>query len=371
MLYTLSMANFRDSVGTLFRGQRLPLTISVVLAAALALGLLTMTASLSDNPEPQQRSIFFTIATGSVAGTYYPVGELLANIISSPRNAIHCEDPSRCGPPGLTAVAQASGGSVRNVRQVHAGLVSSALAQADIVSLAYVGKAPFADEGPFNDLRAIAKLYSETIHLVVAKDADITSLADLRGHRVSVDTTQSGTYSIARAILDAADIRPPDVSLMSVSVDEAAELMVDGVLDAFFYVAGYPVPIVDGLVALDVATLIPLNGPTMDQLRAKKPYFAQAVIPAGTYDGLPEIRTLSVGALWITNASLDNDLVFAITRALWHEQNLMSLAAGHPKGAQVQLTEATDGIPIPLHDGAARFYASLDLETTSAALSAP
>lgn len=302
------------------------------------------------------RSEFFKIATGSIAGTYFPVGEAIASVISNPPGAVRCETEGRCGPEGLIAVAQASQGSVRNVMLVEKGMASSALAQSDIVQLAYEGAGPFADKGAHRSLRAIANLYTESIHVVVARGLNIASVKQLKGKRVSVDREDSGTQATALAVLKAAGISPRQIDMRTTDVNQSAELMQAGELDAFFIMAGAPVPAIESLADAHGIRLLPLDEDIIAKLRKARPYLRETTIPAGAYEALGATRTVGVGALWIVNKDADAHVIYAITRALWNADNREILSSGHPQAAQIRFETATEDVPIPFHPGAERYY---------------
>ena len=130
----------------------------------------------------------------------------------------------------------------------------------------------------------------------------------------------------------------------------------DGQLDAFFIVAGYPTASVVDLCASSGCELVPIGGPEVDALLERYPFFARDVIPAGTYPGVGETKTVSVGAQWVVGAEVDEELVYGIAKALWHENARKLLDDGHAKGPAITLATALDGIAIPLHPGAARYY---------------
>ncbi len=125
----------------------------------------------------------------------FPVGELLASLLSHPPGIGRCDAAPVCGPAGLIVSTRASEGSVANVLAVNSGMVNSGLAQADVVAMAVAGQGPFKKYGPAKKLRVIADLYGEEVHLVAAKNAKIKSVADLRGKRVSLSTEGSGTLT--------------------------------------------------------------------------------------------------------------------------------------------------------------------------------
>ena len=183
---------------------------------------------------------FFRIGTGGTAGTYYPIGGLIANAISNPPGSRACTEGGSCGVPGLVATAVASNGSVANINGITSGQMESGFTQSDVAYWAYTGTGVYEGKPKVADLRLIANLYPETIHLVARKGANIKSVADLKGKRVSLDEPGSGTLVDARIILAAYGITEKDIKPEYLKPNQAGDKMRDGGLDAFFFVGGYP-----------------------------------------------------------------------------------------------------------------------------------
>ncbi len=304
---------------------------------------------------------FFRIGTGSASGTYFPIGGLIANIISHPPGARPCDKGGSCGVPGLIAVAESTQGSVDNVERLRAGEIESGLVQADIAYWAYTGTGTFAGTGRFADLRAIANLYPEKLHVVVRRDSGIAGIPDLRGRRVSLGEKESGTLVDARIVLKAWGLTPDQLEARYLSPGPAVDLLRKGELDAMFFVAGEPVPAIAELAERVAIRLIPLVGRPAESIMSRYPFFTDGVIRAGAYKGVDATRTLSVGAQWVVSAKLEEDLAYGITRALWHERARHLLDTGHPEARRIRLETALDGIGIPLHPGAARYYREVGL----------
>ena len=299
---------------------------------------------------------YFRIGTGGVAGTYFPIGSLIAEGLTRPAANIECSQPEACGIPGLIAVAQTSNGSVANVRSVAAGELEAALVQANIATWAHRGEQAFAGETRLAGLRAVASLYPESLHVVVRRDLGIASIAELRGRRISLDEPGSGTLIDSRALLAAYALREGDLRAEYVKPGLAVTRMLDGHLDGFMVMVGYPAPSVVGLGGKMALDLVPIGRDAAEQIRAANPFFRASVIPAGTYEGIGETPTLEVNAQFVVNAALDERLVYAVTRALWGERMAGLLRQGHPKGRQISIATALEGLAIPLHPGAARYY---------------
>ncbi|GGL71494.1 TAXI family TRAP transporter solute-binding subunit [Wenxinia marina] len=320
---------------------------TLLAAAAVAFG------SAASAQEPQ----FFRIGTGGTAGTYYPIGGLIANAISNPPGSRPCEEGGSCGVPGLIATALSANGSVANVNAIAGGSLESGFAQSDVATWAQTGTGIWEDRDAVANLRAIASLYPETIHLVASADSGITSVADLAGKTVSLDEPGSGTLVDARIILEAYGLSEEDVDAQYLKPDQAAERMRDGAMDAFFFVGGFPAGAIAELASQDDITLVPISGAEAEGITGEYTFFAENTVPGGTYEGVDEdVTTLSVGAQWVTSADMDEQLIYDITAALWNDSTRALLDAGHQKGREITMETALDGIGIPLHPGAARFY---------------
>lgn len=330
-----------------------------VAAGAAAIAAVLLVGGPAITPEEEAEARFFQISTASPGGTYFPIGRTLASIISHPPGSESCRQGGRCGVPGLIAVAKASPGSVSNVRNVNSGRVDSALIQADIASWAFKGERMFGGEGYASNLRAIASLYPEAVQLVAARQAGIGSVADLRGKRVSIDRRGSGTRADAQLILRAYGIDESDITVVEVDALEASDMILRGALDAFFLLAGAPSLAVSDLFGRGDVVLVPIEGPPAERLARENSFFLPYVIAEGIYPGIPATATLSVGALWVTHAGVSPKLVRRITAALWSDANRGILDDGHPKGVEITLGTALDGIPIPLHRGARDAYLEL------------
>ena len=296
----------------------------------------------------------FRIGTGGVAGTYFPIGGLLADAISNPPGARGCDEGGNCGVEGLVAIAQSSNGSVANIKGIADGQLDSGLAQSDVAFAAYNGSL----EGVNNaeDLRLIASLYIESVHFVVTKESGIQSINDLLGKRVSLDDAGSGTQINAKLILDNFGIGTNEILPFYVKPAQSGRLMRSGELDAFVIVAGYPTLSVTELANEQAINLLPLEGSEIDDLFEQYPFFSRDRIPSGVYEGVPETSTLGVVAQWITSANIDDELIYEITKSLWHDTTRQLLDNGHAKGQAITLQSALEGAAVPLHPGAERYY---------------
>ena len=324
--------------------------MKIIAGVALALGLSAPMASAQD-------MAFFRIGTGGTAGTYYPIGGLLANAISNPPGSRACDQGGSCGVPGLIASALSANGSVANINAIAGGSLESGFSQSDVATWAYTGTGIWEGKEPVEKLRAIANLYPESIHLVASAASGISSVADLKGKRVSMDEPGSGTLVDAKIILEGYGIAEGDIQPEYLKPDQAADRMRDGAMDAFFFVGGYPAGAISELASQHEVKLIPITCDEAPKICEEFGFFAPDTVPGGTYEGnADDVQTLSVGAQWVTSADQPEELIYEITKALWNDNTRKQLDAGHAKGKMITSDTALNGIGIPLHPGAEKFY---------------
>jgi TRAP transporter TAXI family solute receptor len=290
-----------------------------------------------------QAQQFFRIGTGGTAGTYYPVGGMIANAVSQPGK--------------IVVTAQASNGSVANVNAIAGGALESGFSQADVATWAQKGTGMYEGKPNVPGLRLIANLYPESVHIVTRKGSGIRTVADLKGKRVALDEPGSGTLVNARVILAAYGVKESDIKPEYIKPNQAGDKMKDGSLDAFFFTGGAPAGAIAELASGGTGIeLIPIDGAAAEALQKQSPFFTPDVIPADTYKGVGAVKTLAVGAQWVTSDKADANTVYEIVKALYGEAAQKMLAAGHAKGKWITKENAVKGAGIPFHPGAERFY---------------
>ena len=284
---------------------------------------------------------YLRIGTGGTAGTYYPIGVLIAAEVSQPGK--------------IVATAQASNGSLGNVIGVTSGSLESGFSQADVASWAYQGTGIFEGKPRLTNLRLIANLYPESIQIVVRKGLGIKTIADLKGKRVALDEAGSGTLISARQVLGAYGLTEADIRPEYIKPNQAGDKLKAGTLDALFFTGGAPAKAITDLVAIGI-DLLPIDSPQAQQLRAASPFLAADTLAADTYPGIAATPTLAVGAQWVTRDTVDVELVYQATKSLYGAAAQQALAQGHAKGRYITLANAVQGAGIPFHPGAQRFF---------------
>jgi hypothetical protein len=298
-------------------------------------------------PLGAQPTRLLSLLTGGTAGVYFPLGGAMAEIWNS-------------RVPGVRVAAQSSGASVANVRTLTRGDAHLALIQNDVAFYAHHGREMFAEAGsarpqPIPGVRGVAMLYPETVQIVTLRNKRINSIDDLRGKRVAVGDAGSGTEANARQILSVHDIFYRMLRADFLSFATGIDQLRDGNIDAVFLTAGFPTAAVTDVASSREVAVVPVSNDALDALRAKWPFYTRTVIPSNTYRGVAEpVSTVAVMAMLIARADIPDDVVYNLTKAMW--ENLDRIKTAHARGRDLDVMKALDGMPVPVHPGAERYY---------------
>jgi TRAP transporter TAXI family solute receptor len=301
-----------------------------LVVGALALGVV----------EPSAAQTFVNLLTGGTAGVYYPLGVALGRIYGEKI-------------PGIRTSVQSTKASVENLNLLQAGKGEIAFTLGDSLIAAWKGDAEAGFKAPLDKLRGIAGIYPNYVQIVASKESGITTLADLKGKRLSVGAPKSGTELNARAILAAAGLSYADLGKVEyLPFAESVDLVKNRQLDATLQSAGLGVASIR-----DLSTSVPIRMVAVPPEIVAKigDPFRPGVIPAGTYTGQDQdVPTATIPNFLVTHSGVSEELAYAMTKELF--ANLDQLAAAHAEGKKITLERALDGMPVPLHPGAERFY---------------
>lgn len=318
------------------------------LTAALAVA----TVAFGSVAEAQEMK-FWRIGTGGAGGTYYPIGGLIANAISKPPGSRPCDKGGSCGVENLVAIAVSTNASVANVNAIDAGQLDAGLAGAQSVTQGYNGEGKF-EGNPKKNIRMVANLYPEDMHLVTPKGVTLSSLNDLNGKSVGVAAAGSGTQVSVRMILKKWGIEAEEHEL---GLGQSTQRLADGQLDAFFYAGGTPFAALIQLGSTKGFELYKFSAEDQKAINEIIPYYLESMIPAGTYENIDyDVPTVAVSGQLITGKDQPDDLIYEITKAMWNDNTRKLLDKGHAKGKVITLENATRGVLIPYHPGAEKYY---------------
>jgi TRAP transporter TAXI family solute receptor len=312
---------------------------TIAVASSLFIG------GLMPNNQASAQRFFFGIATGGTGGVYYPLGGMLAQIISN-KATINGQK--------FSATAESSGASVANAALLGNKEIESAFVAADILEAAYTGTNQFKGK-QIGNLRSIGALYPETVQLVVRANSPINAITDLKGKSISSGAPGSGQYQLLTDLLIVNGMTRDDVKEDSSSFSQAADKIKDNNLDATLINAGLPTSAITDLALGTDIKILPLTGPKIAELQKKQPFYAKAILPANTYKGVTkDVETIAVRTVWTTHADVPEQVIYEVTKALF--ENLETMAKVHAQGANITLKTALDIGTTPLHPGAIKYY---------------
>ncbi len=313
--------------------------LSLVLAAVLVLGLAACGGAST-----------MTMGTGSPTGTYYAYGGIVGQYITN--NA------------GITVNAVSTGGSKDNIQGIDAGDYQLGTVQSDVMHYAWNGSRSFETDGKITSFRTVAGLYAEAVQLVTV-NPEIKSVSDLKDKKVSIGAPGSGVFFNAMDVLAAAGLTENDIKPQYQNFDESADALKDGKIDAAFIVAGAPTPAITELSMTNANTrIVPIDGDIAQKLMQDNTFYSVYKIPAETYKNqTEEIATVTVKATLIVSADASEDAVYKLTAAIF--DNMDAIAKEHAKGAELSLENATEGLTVPFHAGAAKYFKEKGIEVTA------
>lgn len=285
---------------------------------------------------------FLSIASGWVTGAYYPFAGAVSRVAWK-----HLKEKN------IKITAESSGASVANAKLIGKDDTDFALLQNDIASYAHYGKLMF--KKPIKNLLGMMTLYPETIQIVARKAANINSVADLRGKRVSVGPLGSGTTENAKQILEAWGIGLNDLKAQQLKASQAADYMKDGRLDAYFNTTAVGAAHIIDTFVLVPSVILPVTGPNAKKLIKKYPFYAKDTVPAETYKGVDSpVETIAVMAMMTARATLEEDVVYAVLKAIYDD--MAQIKKAHAKFKVIDLQKSQMGMSIPLHPGAKKYF---------------
>jgi TRAP transporter TAXI family solute receptor len=292
---------------------------------------------------------FINVLTGGTSGVYYPMGVALSKIYGDKI-------------PNTRPTVQATKASVENLQLLQQGKGEIAFTLGDSLAAAWTGDEDAGFKTPLKKLRGITAIYPNYIQIVASKDSGIKTLADLKGKRLSVGAPKSGTELNARAILAAAGLSYKDLGKIEyLPFAESVELMKNRQLDATLQSAGLGVASLRDLSTSVEITVVEVPAAVVDKAGAP---FVKASIPANTYTGQTvAVPAAAVVNYLVTHEGMKEETVYQMTKTIY--DNLGDLAAAHAAARSIKLENALEGMPVPLHPGAARYFKEKGLKVGS------
>ena len=323
-----------------------------VIALFVAAGLMFTACSEKESGNGASERTFVTIGTGGVTGVYYPTGGAISKMVNQKYDEY-----------GIKATVESTAGSVFNVNAILAGDLEFGIVQSDRQFQAYNGTADWEETGKQEKLRAVFSIHPESVTLLAADDSGIESFEDIKGKVINIGNPGSGQRGNAIDIMEAYGIDwESDINAESLKASEAAKMLQDGRIDAYFYTVGHPNgSFKEATSGARKAHFVPIT--EIDGLLSKFPYYASSFIPISEYPNATntaDVNTFGVKATLCTSADVSDEVVYAITKEVF--ENLDDFKKLHPAFAVLTAESMLTGLSAPIHDGAMKYFKEVGLK---------
>lgn len=289
---------------------------------------------------------FITILTGGSSGVYYPLGGTMAKIYQN---------------MGASANSQSTAASSANATTLNQGKAEIGFSMGDAAADAYEGIDSFEEQGAQENLRSIASLYTNYLQIVATKDSGIKTVEDLKGKRVAVGAPASGTEISAKRVLTAYDMTYDDISEDFLSFAEGVEGMMNGNIDAVVISSGLPnAGVLELSTSKDIA-IVEIEEEKVLAMQEEYPAFFPTTVPKDVYDDMEEdVATIGVNNVLLTHKDVSDEVAYAMTKGIF--DNIDQLKNGHNAAKDIDIKEALENLPAPLHPGAKKYFDEQGIE---------
>ncbi|MHB1397472.1 MAG: TAXI family TRAP transporter solute-binding subunit [Trichloromonadaceae bacterium] len=290
---------------------------------------------------------YVTMGTGGVTGVYYPTGGAISKLVNAKRKEYN-----------LRMTVESTGGSVFNVNALMNGDLEMGVIQSDIQYQALKGLGEWEGK-PQTKLRAMFAIHPEAVTILAAADKNIKSVADMKGKIVNIGAPGTGQRVNSLDLFKTAGIDvAKDLKTEGLKPAEAAGMLQDGRIDAYFYTVGHPNgSIKEAVAGTRKVTFVPVSAEMVKKLVAEQPYYAPAMIPVAAYPGVDnteDVPTFGVKATICTSADVPEDVVYTVTKEVF--TNIDELRKLHPALDVLTKENMLQGLSAPLHPGAEKYF---------------
>lgn len=284
----------------------------------------------------------YSIGTGGQSGIYYPFGGALAKVWSE-----HV--------PDVNAKAEVTAASVENTIKVVRGDMIAGIAMGNVVLDAYNGEGKFPGKMPVNTLFA---LYPNLVHALTLENANINSLADLKGKRISLGAPGSGTAVTAAALLESIGIDVKnDIKAVYLNYSETTNALANGQIDAGFIVGGQGVGAVTQVALTHKVKILSISDAESEAFIQRNPAYSRYNIPADVYNNIGEVSTLSVWNVLVVKADMDEEMAYNLTKAAFENMGEIRKVVKMAEMTTPENAERLQGVPV--HAGAKKYFDSI------------
>jgi TRAP transporter TAXI family solute receptor len=317
---------------------------SIILVSVLVLASMTFMAcsksgsdSAVEGTKSETKKVQVNIATASIGGAYYAVGQEISNLVNGHSDLVSMS-------PEVTA------GSVENPRLIGSGDADFGMTNANLAFAAYNGESPYSKL----DVLAVGNLHPSVFHIITLASSDIDGLADLKGKKIAVGPAGGGTLPILTLLLEQVGLSIDDITPSYLSYSDGFTQLSDGNVDVALALSGYPASSVMEIAATKKIRFVNIDPAILANVSETYKYYSSINVPSSDYKLDADATALGINNVLLVRADLDEQTVYEVTKAIY--ENLEEFAQNNATAKQINADTISETI-IPLHAGAQEFYA--------------
>jgi TRAP transporter TAXI family solute receptor len=323
--------------------------------------LLLIAVVIGTLSEVLDKKLQLVLATATTGGTYYPVGVAIATITT---NSLDVSD-------NISMTAITSAGSGENIQLLKNKEADLAIIQSLYGAMAWQGKGRYEDN-PQRYIRSLTVLWENVEHFVIlekyAETGDMSDLENITRKNFSIGKRGSGTETSGRVILEALGYNPPkDFKLKYLGYNPSAGALQNGRIVGMNIPAGPPASAITQAYAVlgpKGMRILDFTEKQLDAVNSEYAVWKRAILEPGTYPGqIKPIQTISQSNLLVVHKDIGESQIYKIVKNMY--ENLHFLRQVHRATEKMSIENALEGLSVPLHPGALRFYEEQGLSIPS------
>jgi TRAP transporter TAXI family solute receptor len=304
---------------------------SVAAMAALAVS----TAALAQDKSNWPKGL--TLGTASVGGVYFVYGGVAANLMSEKA--------------GINVSTQQTQGPNQNMILVDGNNIELGMVTMGVALNGWNGTG-WANGKKHQNVRALFPMYDTPFACVATERSGIKTFSDLNGKNVGVGPRAGTPGTYFPMIFDALGLK---ATIRNGGASDMASQLGDGLIDAFCFAAGQPIPSFSEIEAQRPVTFFAFTEEEIGKIRKAIPEVAVTVIPNGTYrTQTADLNTIGLFNFAIAHKDLPDSLVYELTKAIM--ENNAQMVQGHAAAKETLPENAAKNDFLTFHPGAIQYF---------------
>lgn len=321
-----------------------------VLFVALSLSLLLVLSGCGGKSQPQQgentKSTVLSMGSSPVGTAGYQAAVALSDVINKKAS-------------GITVNVEETKGWIENVRLLSQGEMDLGIVNGRVANDGYLARENFKELKPKQYYAIIAQQPVQA-HFYVTKESGINTVNDIKGKKIAIAQPGGTANWDAKTYIEALGLKLTDMKIYEVDIQEQIEMIKNGQLDGGVWSGIVPTPALVDLFLTKEMKILPVPAEVAKKVNELNSAYASGIIPKGSYKGQDtDIPTVQPMSMWVAKKDVSEDVVYRITKAI--AENLKDLGEMQPSFKRMNKDMFLEGIPIPLHPGALKYYKEINL----------